>query len=75
MFSDKKRQIKYVEKPKKNETDLVTLNAEAEIFLNHLRYISEEKDLKKITVEIIGMDLDNRSMFNFITALELQVSI
>lgn len=53
----------------------MALNAEAEIFISHLIHIADEKDLRKIIEIISRMNLDNQSLFAFLSEVELHVSI
>lgn len=56
------------------DTEVMALNVEAETFIKHLMYIADEKNLETIMKDIVKMDFDNQSMFEFLIALELHVS-
>lgn len=72
----KPRTAKITEKNiNEHDTEILALNVEAEEFIKHLIYITDEKNLEKIMEEIVKMDFDNRSMFKFLLAIELHVSI
>lgn len=57
------------------DTEVMALNVEAETFIKHLMYVADDKNLETIMKDIIKMDFDNQSMFEFLIALELHVSI
>lgn len=57
-----------------NTTDVLALNSEAAMFVNYLIRFADEKNLEKITDEIVKMNLNNRCMFKFLMAIELYVS-
>jgi hypothetical protein len=71
----KKRESKKPEKFIEQNTKLSALNAEAKEFIKYLIYIADEQNLEKVMEIIIKMDLDNQSMFEFLIALDLHVSI
>lgn len=70
----KRREIKNIENSKCENTVLLTLNAEAKKFIDHLIYIGNEKNLETIMEDIVKMDLDNDSMHNFLNAIQSHVS-
>lgn len=70
----KRRESKPIEKPKCENTELLALNAEAKKFIKHLIYIGDENNLEKIMEDIVKMDLDNDSMYNFLNAIQSHVS-
>jgi len=71
----RKRETKNSEIPVEEEdTELLALNAEAKTFIKHLTNIADEKNLEHIMEDIIGMDLDNKCLFEFLSAVELHVS-
>lgn len=71
----KKRESKKSEKSNEQNNELSALNAEAKEFIKYLIYIADEQNLEKIMETIVKMDLDNKSMFEFLIALDLHVSI
>lgn len=57
------------------DTETLALNVEAEQFIKHLIYTADENNLETIMNEIVKMDFDNRSMFQFLLAIEIHVII
>ncbi|VVC46065.1 Hypothetical protein CINCED_3A018606 [Cinara cedri] len=71
----KSRTAKTTEKNiNEHDTEMLALNVEAEEFIKHLIYITDEKNLEKIMEEIVKMNFDNRSMFKFLLAIELHLT-
>lgn len=70
----RKRETKKSEIPVKEDTELIALNAEAKTFIKHLTNIADEKNLEQIMEDIVRMDLDNKCLFEFLSAVELHVS-
>lgn len=73
----KPRTVENIEKNKNEvqKVEMQALNIEAEKFIKHLIYITDETNLGKIMEEIVKMNFDNRSMFQFLMAIELYVII
>lgn len=59
----------------RQDIETLALNVEAEQFIKHLIYTTDENNLETIMKEIVKMDFDNRSMFQFLLAIEIHVII
>lgn len=68
-----KRIDKTTQKKQENEVESTALKAEADHFIKYLICFAGDQNIANITDNIVKMSTDNKSMFDLIMAMELQV--
>ncbi|XP_050521173.1 uncharacterized protein LOC126894299 [Daktulosphaira vitifoliae] len=69
-----KRKNETSEKKEENEIEFTALRAEAENFIKYLMCYASDKNIANIIDNIFNMSTDNKSMFDLIMAMELQLN-